>query len=64
MFIQPLFDIFAMMNTKIIQNQKNLTTGISRLNRCLINNFTASRVHRAKGSFNWSGVLSINACFT
>ena len=28
MFLQPLFDIFAMMNTKIIQNQKDLITGI------------------------------------
>ena len=26
--LQPLFDVFAMMNRKIIQNQKDLTTGI------------------------------------
>src|SRR5512140_1821034 len=26
--LQPLFDVFATMNRKIIQNQKDLTTGI------------------------------------
>lgn len=28
MFFQPLFNIFAMMNMKVIQNQKNFTPGI------------------------------------
>lgn len=29
-FLQPLFDLIAMMNTKIIQNQADLATGIFR----------------------------------
>lgn len=61
MIFQPLYDLLAMMNAKIIQNQKDLATGISIPNHRRINNFTASRVHNAKGSFIWSGVLSINA---
>jgi len=30
MIFQPLFDLFAMMNAQIVQNQKDLPSGILR----------------------------------